>query len=104
MGLGMNRDGGEMSNPAVKSNLFVCTRNSCRSQMAEGWVKKLKSDILVPQSAGRVAGRKKSAKMNISTEPINKFCSKERLSTLILERLLPTFSYLTLIRGGYIDA
>jgi arsenate reductase len=48
----MNRDGGKMSNPSVKSILFVCTGNSCRSQMAEGWVRKLKGDILVPHSAG----------------------------------------------------
>ena len=41
-----------MSNSSVKSILFVCTGNSCRSQMAEGWVRKLKSDILVPYSAG----------------------------------------------------
>ena len=41
-----------MSNSSVKSILFVCTGNSCRSQMAEGWVRKLKSNILVPHSAG----------------------------------------------------
>lgn len=32
--------------------LFLCTGNSCRSQMAQGWVKKLKGDILLPYSAG----------------------------------------------------
>lgn len=41
-----------MSKPSVKSILFLCTGNSCRSQMAEGWVKKLKDDILEPCSAG----------------------------------------------------
>ncbi|MFI5344184.1 MAG: arsenate reductase ArsC [Chlamydiales bacterium] len=41
-----------MSNSSVKTILFVCTGNSCRSQMAEGWVRKLKGDILVPHSAG----------------------------------------------------
>lgn len=41
-----------MPSSSVKSILFVCTGNSCRSQMAEGWVRKLKGDILVPQSAG----------------------------------------------------
>ncbi len=48
----MSRDGGEMSNSSVKSILFICTGNSCRSQMAEGWVKKIKGDVLLPQSAG----------------------------------------------------
>jgi len=32
--------------------LFLCTGNSCRSQMAEGWAKKLKSDCIEPFSAG----------------------------------------------------
>ncbi len=32
--------------------LFLCTGNSCRSQMAEGWVRRLKSDIVEPYSAG----------------------------------------------------
>ena len=32
--------------------LFLCTGNSCRSQMAEGWARKLKSDVLQPFSAG----------------------------------------------------
>jgi arsenate reductase len=32
--------------------LFLCTGNSCRSQMAEGWARALKSDIIEPYSAG----------------------------------------------------
>lgn len=32
--------------------LFLCTGNSCRSQMAEGWAKHLKSDLLEVYSAG----------------------------------------------------
>lgn len=32
--------------------LFLCTGNSCRSQMAEGWTRHLKSDIIEPYSAG----------------------------------------------------
>lgn len=32
--------------------LFLCTGNSCRSQMAEGWARKLKSDTLEAWSAG----------------------------------------------------
>ncbi len=31
---------------------FVCVHNSCRSQMAEGWAKKLGSDIFEVYSAG----------------------------------------------------
>jgi len=32
--------------------LFLCTGNSCRSQMAEGWARHLKSDIVDAYSAG----------------------------------------------------
>jgi arsenate reductase (thioredoxin) len=32
--------------------LFLCTGNSCRSQMAEGWARHLKSDVLEAYSAG----------------------------------------------------
>ena len=32
--------------------LFLCTGNSCRSQMAEGWARKLKADAIEPYSAG----------------------------------------------------
>jgi len=32
--------------------LFLCTGNSCRSQMAEGWARALKSDELEAYSAG----------------------------------------------------
>jgi arsenate reductase len=32
--------------------LFLCTGNSCRSQMAEGWARHLKGDSIDPYSAG----------------------------------------------------
>jgi len=32
--------------------LFLCTGNSCRSQMAEGWAKHLKNDVIEVWSAG----------------------------------------------------
>jgi arsenate reductase len=32
--------------------LFLCTGNSCRSQMAEGWARHLKGELLVAYSAG----------------------------------------------------
>ena len=32
--------------------LFLCTGNSCRSQMAEGWARHSRGDVLEPYSAG----------------------------------------------------
>ncbi len=32
--------------------LFLCTGNSCRSQMAEAWARHLKADVIEPFSAG----------------------------------------------------
>lgn len=32
--------------------LFLCTGNSCRSQMAEGWARALKRDVIEAHSAG----------------------------------------------------
>jgi arsenate reductase len=42
-----------MESPEEKFKiLFLCTGNACRSQMAEGWAKHLKSDIIDAYSAG----------------------------------------------------
>jgi arsenate reductase len=32
--------------------MFLCTGNSCRSQMAEGWARALRGDVIEPYSAG----------------------------------------------------
>tara|TARA_B100000809_G_scaffold215939_1_gene221356 strand:- start:52 stop:489 length:438 start_codon:yes stop_codon:yes gene_type:complete len=38
--------------PKKAKILFLCTGNSCRSQMAEGWARSLKEDSVEPYSAG----------------------------------------------------
>ena len=40
------------SNPRKMNVLFLCTGNSCRSQMAEGWARTLLSETCVAYSAG----------------------------------------------------
>lgn len=40
-----------MSKKKIKV-LFLCTGNSCRSQIAEGWAKHLKGDVIDAYSAG----------------------------------------------------
>ena len=35
-----------------KNVLFLCTGNSCRSQMAEGWARQLLAETIEPYSAG----------------------------------------------------
>jgi arsenate reductase (thioredoxin) len=47
---------GEMLSDAPKLRvLFLCTGNACRSQMAEGWARALKSSEIDPFSAGIIA-------------------------------------------------
>lgn len=41
--------------PARLKLLFLCTHNSCRSQMAEAWAKTLKADTIEAHSAGAKA-------------------------------------------------
>jgi arsenate reductase len=41
-----------MSTPKTMKILFLCTGNSCRSQMAEGWARHLKGDQIEAYSAG----------------------------------------------------
>jgi arsenate reductase len=40
------------SRPVAVRVLFLCTGNACRSQMAEGWARHLKADVIEPYSAG----------------------------------------------------
>jgi arsenate reductase len=45
----------------MRKILFLCTGNSCRSQMAEGWTRRLKGDAIEAHSAG-VAPRELDAR------------------------------------------
>lgn len=51
-----------------KTVLFLCTGNSCRSQMAEGWLKKLGGDRFKVYSAGIVAHGKNPRAIAVMAE------------------------------------
>lgn len=42
----------QVDKPRKTTILFLCTGNSCRSQMAEGWARHLRGDVIAPYSAG----------------------------------------------------
>jgi arsenate reductase len=48
--------------------LFLCTGNSCRSQMAEGWAKHLGGDITAIESAGIEAHGKNPRAIRVMAE------------------------------------
>lgn len=48
--------------------LFLCTGNSCRSQMAEGWAKQLGGDIAEVESAGIEAHGKNPRAIRVMAE------------------------------------
>lgn len=48
--------------------LFLCTGNSCRSQIAEGWAKRIGGDSVVVQSAGIEAHGKNPRAIEVMQE------------------------------------
>jgi arsenate reductase len=48
--------------------LFLCTGNACRSQIAEGWAKHLKSDVMEAYSAGIAPGNLNQMAVKIMAE------------------------------------
>ncbi len=51
-----------------KNVLFLCTGNSCRSQMAEGWARQLLADQVEPYSAGIEAHGMNPSAMQVMKE------------------------------------
>ena len=54
--------------PTPVNILYLCTGNSCRSQMAEGWTRQLGRDQVVVQSAGIEAHGKNPRAIEVMIE------------------------------------
>lgn len=70
----------------MPSVLFLCTGNSCRSQMAEGWARQLGEDGIVPESAGIEAHGKNPRAIAVMAEAGVDISAQE--STIVDDEML----------------
>ena len=66
--------------------LFLCTGNSCRSQMAEGWARTMGGDRFVVQSAGIEAHGKNPRAIAVMAEAGIDISGQD--STIVSERMI----------------
>ena len=72
--------------PDAVNILFLCTGNSCRSQIAEGWARHIGGDAVVVQSAGIEAHGKNPRAIQIMREAGIDISGQE--STIVDDRML----------------
>ena len=77
--------------------LFLCTGNSCRSQIAEGWARHLAGNDFVIQSAGIEAHGKNSRAIAIMDEVGIDISQQE--STKLTDEMLASADYLVTVCG-----
>ena len=77
--------------------LFLCTGNSCRSQIAEGWARNLGGDWLEVQSAGIEAHGKSARAIAVMQEAGVDISGQE--STRLTEEVLAQVDYLVTVCG-----
>jgi len=77
--------------------LFLCTGNSCRSQMAEGWAKKLGGDKLQVASAGIEAHGLNSRAVAVMKEESIDITNQK--STILKDEMLNSADYLITLCG-----
>lgn len=77
--------------------LFLCTGNSCRSQMAEGWARELGEDWLQVQSAGIEAHGKNPRAIEVMQEAGIDISDQE--STVLTDEMLTTADLLITVCG-----
>ena len=77
--------------------LFLCTGNSCRSQIAEGWARHLGGDWLQVQSAGIEAHGKNPRAITVMKEVGVDISNQE--STKLTDDMLASADYLVTVCG-----
>lgn len=77
--------------------LFLCTGNSCRSQMAEGWARHLGGEALVAQSAGIEAHGRNPRAIAVMREAGVDISGQE--STVLSEDMLADADHLVTVCG-----
>ena len=77
--------------------LFLCTGNSCRSQMAEGWAKHLAGDWLEVQSAGIEAHGKNPRAITVMQDAGVDISNQE--STILTDEMLTAADLLITVCG-----
>ena len=78
--------------------LFLCTGNSCRSQMAEGWARALKGDVIEAWSAGIETHGMNARAVQVMAEAgvdISTHCSKN-----VTELAHVAFDYVVTVCGN----
>lgn len=77
--------------------LFLCTGNSCRSQMAEGWARALAGESVTVQSAGIEAHGKNPRAITVMREAGVDISAQE--STKLTDAMLKEADYLVTVCG-----
>lgn len=77
--------------------LFLCTGNSCRSQIAEGWARQLNSDWIQVQSAGIEAHGQNPRAITVMQEVGVDISCQE--STILTHDMLLSTDYLITVCG-----
>ena len=70
----------------MRNILYLCTGNSCRSQIAEGWTRRLGGDAIAVQSAGIEAHGKNPRAISIMQEAGVDISGQE--STIVSDKML----------------
>jgi len=78
--------------------LFLCTGNSCRSQIAEAWARRLKSDVIEAHSAGIAPHGIDPRAVSVMSE-VGVDISNQR-SKDVLELMDDAFDYVVTMCGG----